>query len=167
MSTSPRQRRAVGVGKGAKMLTEIIKECLEKNKDDIASLKYVGQIEFFDIFPKSEKQKTELENEAENIAKIVDRSVRGNFYKFNKPLKTIFGELKFFKIRFFDKTKAVYDGAPDFIVKDYRKFIDKYKNDKRFAFIKQETPPPYEGYKFQTEKTWACFINPPMSATFK
>ena len=81
------------------MLVEIINNCLNEIELDILSLKYLGGIDFFDFFPKSKQHKLDLETEAAKVAQIIDKSERGNFYRFDKPVKTKFGEIEIFKIR--------------------------------------------------------------------
>lgn len=149
------------------MIIERINNILNHQSKEILNIKYINEnIDFFDIFPKSEIDKKHLENEAIELADLILKSERGNFYKFKNPITTIFGQLEYFKIRWFDKTKLKYGGSPDFVIVDMEKFSSLYGNDKRFTFTEQKQPPKYKCYKFQTGKTWACFMDSSVTNEF-
>ena len=145
------------------MLSERMNEYYNLIRQDVLSLQYVGKTDFFNFFPKSEQDEIELIKEAEKISKVITESVRGHYRKFNTPVKTEFGEVSVFKIRPFDPKKTAYNGAPDFIVREWDKFIELYKNDPRFIYFQNDTHPTCKGYIFQTETHHFCFCNPPVS----
>ncbi len=149
------------------MIVDRINNVLNTQKDELREIQFIDKhIDFFDIFPKSEIDKKELECEASNIADLILKSGRGNFYKFKEPIETEFGLLVYFKIRWFDKTKIQYGGAPDFVITNMKKFNSLYHKDTRFIFTEQKQPPTYKCYKFQTEKTWACFMDSSVTTEF-
>lgn len=137
-------------------INEIIKKCIEDISNDICSLQMVGQIDFLDIFPKSVEHKELLDNEAIKIANVIDKTERGNFYVFHKPIKTKYGELKIIKIRKFDETRLPWVAAPDFATTDYNNFLSKYKSDDRFKYIEK---PTYKGLEFKTDKSLIYFLD--------
>ena len=137
-------------------INEIINECMEDVSNDIKSLEMVEKIDFLDIFPKSVEHKKLLDNEAVKIARVVDKTERGNFYVFHKPIKTKYGQLKIIKIRKFDETRLPWVAAPDFSTTDYNKFLSKYKNDDRFTYIER---PTYKGLEFKTNKSLIYFLD--------
>jgi len=145
------------------MLDEIIENVLERITTDVMALDYVGDISFVNFFPKDEEHRMQLEDEARERAVCVDVSVRGNFYRFTEPVVTKFGELSIFKIRYVDDVKTMYGAGPDFVVTDWDRFVEKYKDDKRFSYFKNDSHPPCQGYIFQNERSHFCFVNPPVT----
>ena len=148
------------------MLAELIDLSLNQSENELKKITHIGLLDCFDFFPKSEEQKAQLESEAKKLAVLIDENARGNYYKFKKPLKTIFGDLEYFKIRWVDDTKFSYIGAADFIIQDWNDFLKEYSNDKRFSFVEQKASPAYKGFKFQTKTTWACFLDIPIAECF-
>jgi len=139
-----------------KNIKEIINQCEIDIEEDIKSLKFIKCIDFIDIFPVSEEHKALLDKEALEMATIIDKTERGNFYVFNYPIETRFGQIKICKIRKFDKTRLKWVSAPDFATTDYDKFLELYKNDERFKYIEKTT---YKGLEFKTDKSLIYFLD--------
>ena len=137
-------------------LTQIIQQCMDDIKNDIGSRSMIENIDFLDIFPKSEAHKNMLDKEAIKIAKIIDKTERGNFYVFNKPMQTVYGLLKIIKIIKYDETRIPWVAAPDFKTINYKKFLRKYKDDKRFTYIER---PTYKGLELKTKKSLIYFLD--------
>ena len=137
-------------------IKEIINQCQKDIEEDIKSLMYIKGIDFLDIFPKTQEHKILLDEEALTIAKVVDRTERGNFYVFNKPITTKFGLLKIIKIRKFDTSRLNWVAAPDFATTDYEKFFEAYKDDERFTYIEK---PDYKGFELKTDKSLIYFLD--------
>ena len=97
-----------------------------------------------------------LNKENLDIATIIDKTERGNFYVFNEPIATRFGQIKICKIRKFDETRLNWVSAPDFATTNYDKFFDLYKNDERFKYIEK---PTYKGLEFKTDKSLIYFLD--------
>lgn len=148
---------------GYQNICEIINDTIIKLKIDIKELSGVTTIDFLDIFPRSEEHKKILDKEALLLGKIIDKTERGNFYVFNTPIKTSFGDLQIIKIRKFDETRLPWLSAPDFNVEDYNKFINKYKNDKRFTYIDK---PTYKGLEFKTKNNLIYFLDEPTTVYY-
>lgn len=146
-----------------KNIIETIEECLSNITFDLSSLKYVTSLDFVDIFPKSDEHKELLDKEALKIAKVIESTNRGNFYLFNTPLKTKYGDLKIFKIRKYDETRLNYPAAPDFNMTDYNTFLKYYINDDRFTYIKR---PTYCGLEFKTKDSLIYFLDVPTTTYF-
>jgi hypothetical protein len=149
------------------MLEQRIREYLEIIRSDVASLRYLETTDFFNFFPKSEQDQVKLEKEADKISTIVTQSVRGDYRKFHTPCKTEFGEISIFKIRPYCEDRSAYIGGADFIVREWDKFVKTYKDDERFTYFEVDTHPECRGYLFQTEKSFFCFCNPPVSDKYK
>lgn len=141
-----------------KDIKTIISSCLSDCEKDIASLKFIDAVDFIDIFPRSEEHKRLLDEEAKQIADIIEQTDRGNFYVFHKPIETNFGVLKIFKIRKFDTTRLPWLAAPDFRMTDYSKFLKTYKHDSRFTYIEK---PTYNGLEFKTKDSLIYFLDVP------
>ena len=144
-------------------ISEIINQCVKNITKDIKSLQYVKEIDFIDIFPRSIKHKNILDEEALKIAKIIEKTDRGNFYVFTTPIPTKFGCLKIIKIRKFDETRLPWVAAPDFSMTDYDMFLNKYKFDKRFAYIER---PTYKGLEFKTKDSLIYFLDVPTTTYY-
>ena len=144
-------------------INEIIIKCIDDISQDIMSLKYVDKIDFLDIFPRSLDHKTFLDEEALKIAKVIEKTDRGNFYVFNSPIPTKFGSLKIIKIRKFDETRLPWIAAPDFSMTDYNIFLNQYKNDKRFTYIER---PTYKGLEFKTKDSLIYFLDIPTTTYY-
>ena len=107
-----------------KTIKEIITQCEVDIEEDIKCLEFIKCIDFIDIFPISDEHKALLDKEALGIATIIDKTERGNFYVFNEPIATRFGQIKICKIRKFDETRLNWVAAPDFATTNYDKFLE-------------------------------------------
>ena len=145
------------------MIKEIIDKNLKRVENDLQEIEDIQKIDFIDIFPTSEKHRQELDNEAQNIATIVEKTERGNVYLLNKPIITKYGELSLFKVRFYDETRINWEAAADFVVKDRKLLEDKVGKDSRFKYIKR---PDWDAIEFKTEDTLIYFLNPLASEVF-
>lgn len=145
------------------MIKEIIKKNLKRIENDLKEINNIQKIDFIDIFPTSEKHRQELDNEAQNIATIVEKTERGNVYLLNKPIITKYGELSLFKVRFYDETRINWEAAADFVVKDRKLLEDKVGKDSRFKYIKR---PDWDAIEFKTQDTLIYFLNPLASEVF-
>ena len=137
-------------------IKEIINQCEVDIEKDIKCLEFIKCIDFIDIFPISDEHKALLDKEALDIATIIDKTERGNFYVFNEPIATRFGQIKICKIRKFDETRLNWVAAPDFATTNYDKFLELYKNDARFKYIEK---PTYKGLEFKTDKSLIYFLD--------
>ena len=137
-------------------IKEIINQCEVDIEEDIKCLEFIKCIDFIDIFPISDEHKALLDKEVLDIATIIDKTERGNFYVFNEPIATRFGQIKICKIRKFDETRLNWVAAPDFATTNYDKFLELYKNDARFKYIEK---PTYKGLEFKTDKSLIYFLD--------
>ena len=106
------------------MLEEIIKKNLSRIENDLTEIEGLQNIDFIDIFPKSEEHKKQLDDEVSKISKLVKKTNRGNIYLLNQALKTKYGELRYLKIRYFDETRLNWEAVADFVVKDRDSFMN-------------------------------------------
>lgn len=139
------------------MLEEIIEKNQNRIENDLKEIEGLLNIDFIDIFPKSEEHKKKLDNEISKISKLIDSTEKGNFYLLNHPIETKWGKLKFLKVRFFDESRLDYEAAPDFEVKDWNKLKQKLAIDKRFSYISR---PNWEAIEFKTKNSLIYFLNP-------
>ncbi len=144
-------------------IEQIIYKCINDITSDLSSLEGIKSIDFLDIFPRSEAHKIFLDAEANKIANIIEKTERGNFYVFHKPVNTKFGELKVIKIRKFDNTRLNWIAAPDFSMEDYNKFLNRYINDNRFIYIEK---PTYKGLEFKTKNSLIYFLDIPTTTYY-
>lgn len=110
--------------------------------DNVIS-KYIDEelvLDFVDIFPISEQERLDLIKNIDNLGKVVSKLKKGPIYLLDKPIQTKYGPLKLIKIRIYDKEKT-QRGAPDFKVKDYKEFKEKYLEKEYFNLIER---PEYE-----------------------
>ena len=145
------------------MIKEIIDKNLKRIENDLQEIEDIQNIDFIDIFPTSEKHRQELDNEAQNIATIVEKTERGNVYLLKEPILTKYGELSLFKVRFYDETRINWEAASDFVVKDRKLLEDKVGKDSRFKYIKR---PDWDAIEFKTQDTLIYFLNPLASEVF-
>ena len=103
------------------MIEQLIVEELNKYKDDINRISEEKKIDCVTIFSSSEKEYTKLNNILSND-KLIDEMSSGNLYCLNKPIKTIYGELSFIKIRKYDENYSSYRISVDFTVDNYSKY---------------------------------------------
>ena len=109
------------------MIKEIIKENLEKYKNDIDNIKGNKKIDCITIFSSSEEDYNILNEELGNN-KLIDEMTSGNLYYLNTPIKTIYGDLSFVKIRKHDENYNNYRVSVDFTVDNYNKFKNSIIN---------------------------------------
>lgn len=151
------------IRKNKSMLEDIIKRNEKRIEKDINQIRDIQKIDFIDIFPESEEHRKMLDEECSKISKLIDSTEKGNFYLLNKPIKTKWGNLKFLKIRFFDKSRIEYEAAPDFVVKDWNKIKEQVGKDKRFSYISR---PNWEAVEFKTENSLVYFLNPLVTSVY-
>lgn len=146
------------------MLQEIINKNLNRIEKDLLEIEGIERIDFIDIFPKSEEHRIKLDDEVSKISKILRKTERGNIYLLNQPIKTNYGELKYLKIRYFDKTRLNWEAAADFVVKDRTILKDKVGRDKRYSYIKRTE---WDAIEFRTENTLIYFLDPLASEVYE
>ena len=145
------------------MLKEIIEKNLYRIENDLLQIEGLQSIDFIDIFPTSEEHKKQLDNEISKISKLLKETERGNVYLLNTPLKTKYGKLSLFKVRFYDKTRLNWEAAADFVVKDRKILEDKVGKDSRLKYIVR---PDWDAIEFKTKDTLVYFLNPLASVVY-
>lgn len=145
------------------MLQEIISKNLNRIGKDMLEIKDLQNIDFLDIFPKSEEHKNQLDEEISKIAMLIEKTERGNVYALNNPIETKYGKLTYIKIRIFDETRLNWEAAADFVVKDRNILMEKVGKDIRFSYIKREK---WEAIEFKTDNTLVYFLNPLASEVY-
>lgn len=131
------------------MIEEIIEKSLEKSEKDINNIKDNKVIDCITIFSISDEEYNIFNKELANN-RIIDKMPSGNLYLLNKPLKTIYGDLSFIKIRKHDDSFNTYRISVDFMVDDYEAFKDRISN----PIIKE-----YDTFELIQFKKDACIIN--------
>lgn len=139
------------------MIEEIVNKNLVKIEADLKEIDDIQKIDFIDLFPISEEHKEMLDNEAKSISKIIKETERGNVYLLNNPIKTKYGNLSLFKVRFFDETRLNWEAAADFVVGDRKVLENKVGKDSRFKYISR---PDWDAVEFKTKDTLIYFLNP-------
>lgn len=139
------------------MIEDIVNKNLVRIEADLKEFDDIQKIDFIDLFPISEDHKEMLDNEAKNISKIIKETERGNVYLLNNPIKTKYGNLSLFKVRFFDETRLNWEAAADFVVGDRKVLENKVGKDSRFKYISR---PDWDAVEFKTEDTLIYFLNP-------
>ena len=109
------------------MIEQLIVEELNNYKTDIDSIQENIKIDCITIFSKSEEDYLNLNKELSNN-KIIDEMSSGNLYYLDNPVKTIYGNLSFIKIRKHDDNYNNYRVSVDFTVDDYANFKSKIDN---------------------------------------
>lgn len=145
------------------MLEEIVRENLNRIEEDLLEIKDLQNIDFLDIFPKSEEHRNQLDKEISKIAVLLETTERGNVYALNNPIETKYGKLIYVKIRIFDKTRLNWEAAADFVVKDRNILMMKVGKDTRFSYIKREK---WDAIEFKTDNTLVYFLNPLASEVY-
>lgn len=145
------------------MLEEIVRENLNRIEEDLLEIKDLQNIDFLDIFPKSEEHRNQLDKEISKIAVLLETTERGNIYALNNPIETKYGKLIYVKIRIFDKTRLNWEAAADFVVKDRNILMMKVGKDTRFSYIKREK---WDAIEFKTDNTLVYFLNPLASEVY-
>lgn len=139
------------------MIEDIVNKNLVRIEADLKEFDDIQKIDFVDLFPISEEHKEMLDNEAKNISKIIKETDRGNVYLLNNPIKTKYGNLSLFKVRFFDETRLNWEAAADFVVGDRKVLENKVGKDSRFKYISR---PDWDAVEFKTKDTLIYFLNP-------
>lgn len=145
------------------MLEEIVNNNLKRIEKDLQEIDDIIGIDFIDFFPTSEEHKNQLDEEAKMLGKVVKETERGNVYLLNTPIKTKYGELSLFKVRFYDETRLKWEAAADFVVKDRTILEKKVGVDSRFKYIKRSD---WDAVEFKTEDTLIYFLNPLASEVY-
>ena len=145
------------------MLEQIVQRNLLRIASDLDEIPGIISIDFMDIFPTSENHRIQLDAEVTQKARVLQNTERGNVYLLDKPILTLYGELKYIKIRFFDKTRLKWEAAADFKVKDRQLLLDKVGRDKRFSYIER---PDWDAVEFKTEDTLVYFLEPLASEVY-
>ncbi len=145
------------------MIEEIINKNLKRIEHDLEEIEGIQKIDFIDLFPINPKHRESLDHEALKIAKIIDKTDRGNYYLLNTPLKTKYGDLRLFKVRFYDETRTNWEAAADFLVEDRKKLEEKALTDSRFTYI---TRPKWDAIEFRTNNTLIYFLKPLISELY-
>ena len=109
------------------MIEKIIKENLNKYKSDINNIKENKMIDCVTIFSNSEEDYEVLNKELSGN-RLIDEMTSGNLYYLNDPIKTIYGDLSFIKIRKHDDNYNSYRISVDFTVDNYESFKDRLIN---------------------------------------
>ena len=103
------------------MIKQIILDELTKYKDDIGNIKEEKTIDCITIFSRSDEDYIELNKELSSN-KVIDEMTSGNLYYLDEPIKTIYGNLSFIKIRKHDNNYNNYRISVDFTVENYDEF---------------------------------------------
>ena len=91
------------------------------------------ELDFMDIFPKSQIERTEIEIELRQKAKCIEKEEKGEYYLLNTPINTILGVLRVVKLRIFDNKKNKR-GTMDF-KSSYYEQIKKIVRGKKDVYI--------------------------------
>ena len=109
------------------MIEQLLINELDKYKEDIECIKEEKLIDCITIFSSSEIDYIELNNKLCGN-KLIDKMSSGNLYYLNEPIKTIYGNLYFIKIRKHDDKYNDYRISVDFTIEDYNTFKSKLNN---------------------------------------
>jgi len=145
------------------MIEELIYINLNRIENDLKEIDEIQNIDFIDLFPINEEHRKMLDNEAIKIAKIIEKTERGNIYLLNTPIKTKYGDLKLFKVRFYDNTRTNWEAAADFVVKDRKLLEEKVGKDSRYKYIVR---PDWDAIEFKTKDTLIYFLKPLASEVY-
>lgn len=109
------------------MIKNIILNELEKYKADIKKIVDIQYIDCITIFSNSEEDYKNLNEQLLKNNTLIDSMNSGNLYYLNDEIYTIYGKLRFIKIRKYDENYLNYRISADFIVKDYITFKNSIK----------------------------------------
>lgn len=109
------------------MINQLIINELHKYKEDIEKIKEEKAIDCITIFSSSEDDYLKLNNTLKNN-RLIDEMPSGNLYYLSEPIKTMYGDLFFIKIRKHDDNYNGYRISVDFTVKDYNTYKNKLYN---------------------------------------
>lgn len=144
-------------------IDEVIKRNVTRIARDLQEIPGIIGIDFIDIFPISEEHRLALDMEAGEKAVLLCETDRGNVYALKSPIVTLYGELKYFKVRFFDESRLNWEAAADFKIKDRRLLLDKVGQDDRFSYIER---PDWTAVEFKTADTLVYFLEPLASEVY-
>lgn len=113
------------------MLNEIVNKNLDRIESDLSEIIGLKSIDFLDIFPVSEDHKIKLDEVLAQISTLLQKTDRGNVYYLNTPIKTKYGDLKYIKIRFFDKSRLNWEAAADFVIEDRNVLLNQVGKDNK------------------------------------
>ena len=109
------------------MIEKIIKENLNKYKNDIDIIEEDKIIDCVTIFSSSDEDYEVLNKELISN-RLIDEMTSGNLYYLNDSIRTIYGDLSFIKIRKHDDNYNNYRISVDFTVDNYKNFKDRLIN---------------------------------------
>lgn len=132
------------------MIKKLIQDKLVELIKEIDLINVDKEIDCVTIFPISEFEYVELNNELKEMATIVDKMSSGNLFLLNDGIYTEYGVLKFIKVRKYEESYSKYRLSVDFVVNDY----NEYKKSLKEATIKN-----YETFELIQHKTNFSIIN--------
>ena len=109
------------------MINDLVISELNNYKEDIEAIKEEKTIDCITIFSSSEDDYIRLNNELSNN-KLIDQMTSGNLYYLNEPIKTMYGNLSFIKIRKHDDNYNNYRISVDFTINNYNDYKNKLDN---------------------------------------
>ncbi len=134
------------------IIKNIVEIELNKYKNDIENINEEKTIDCITIFSSSEEDYIKLNN-ALNNNKLIDQMTSGNLYYLYEPIKTMYGNLSFIKIRKHDDNYNNYRISVDFTIKDYNIYKNKLDNP---IIKKYDT---FELIQFKNDKSIINIIN--------
>ncbi len=146
------------------MIKEKIEKIVELCKEDISKFAEIQSMDYVDIFPTSKQERIDLNNEASTLGKVIETTSRGNTYRLYSPIQTILGIIEIIKIRKFDETRLHWLGAGDFVVADFEKFKEKYKDYQNCKYVEVEN---YNAIEIKTPNTLGYVMDIPTSIYYK
>lgn len=120
------------------LIDYIIKQGIEAIKSNTDEKEFI--VDYVAVFAKDKNEFDLLDNVAKSMGKETDKETvkTGYTYLLHEPIKTPVGFLKLVKIRFPDPTRP-QRGAPDFKIKNYEDFKNKYiKKSGNFTLMLKE-----------------------------
>ena len=132
------------------MIKKLIQDKLVELIKEIDLINVDKEIDCVTIFPISEFEYVELNNELKEMATIVDKMSSGNLFLLNDGIDTEYGVLKFIKVRKYEESYSKYRLSVDFVVNDY----NEYKKSLKEATIKN-----YATFELIQHKTDFSIIN--------
>ncbi len=120
-------------------IEKIIKEIIDSydNSKLFSELDNIIEIDFADIFPKSEMERKEISTFLNENAKLMEKDNKGEFYLLNDPVETKYGILEIVKLRIFDEHKKKR-GTMDFKCNDYNSIKAIIKDRENVYIIHRE-----------------------------
>ena len=121
-----------------RIINYIIKQGIDTIKNNTDEENFI--IDYVAVFAKNKNEFDFLDSVAKSMGDEVDKETAktGHTYLLHEPIKTAAGLLKLIKIRFPDPTRP-QRGAPDFKIKNYQEFKNKYiKKSGNFTLMLKE-----------------------------